>query len=165
MKKTNTLNIIIIVVVLALVAVLVWNNKKDQNKEVKPTDDNSVVDDSTTNNSSTSMEELSEEDISTPAGSWEAQSINGEITFDIPANYYVSHPVIGECKDVTSISTQTPNIPTISVAFVYKAGCVKDNDVLANFTKQEFKKGYVFQTSSGSPAVLSVFSKIVASAR
>ena len=166
MKKTNIINIVVVVLVLALIGFMVWNNNKDSKKVDDSNDNSSVIDIDASGNEAVDNGNSSNGDFVPPTGEWQsAKTVSGEISFDIPSDYYVSHPVIGECDDVTSISTQTANTPTISVALIYKAGCVKDNDVLANFTRQEIKNGYVFQTSAGSPAVLAVYDRIVASVK
>jgi hypothetical protein len=42
---------------------------------------------------------------------------------------------------------------------------VKDESVMKNYTHQEIKNGYVFQTTATNATVLSIFNQIVASAK
>lgn len=161
-KKSNILNIIIIVLVLALVAVFFVGKGKDG-------DDNEVVNPDNASSTTSDVEIDTTSDTSagvpTPVGTWTSGSIKNEITFDVPPNYYVSYPVIGECKDVVSISTQTSGAPTIPVALIYKDGCVTDSVVMSKYTHREVKNGYVFQTNATNSSVVALFNKIVASAK
>lgn len=158
MSKSKILNIIIIVLALALIVFLLVGKKKDAAKA--PVDDNSASSETTNPNTTPAVV------VPTPAAdSWKSTTIVSGPTFDIPNDYYVSHPVIDECNDVTSISTQTATVPTISVALVYKDGCVKNPDVTDHYTKREVKNGYVFQTSSKNASVLAIFDHIVASVK
>lgn len=160
-KKSNLLNIIIGVLVVALIVVFfVGKGKtKDVDDSMKSDDDSSMVDDKDSAATGTSV------GVTEPVGTWTSGSIRNELTFDVPPNYYVSYPVIGDCKDVVSITTQTSSAPTVPVALIYKAGCVTDANVLSRYTKQETKNGYVFQTNSTDPVVVSLFERIVASAK
>lgn len=158
MNKTKIINIVIIVLAIALIIFLIAKGKKaDAPVDETPdtvatvTDKPSVIGDSGA--------------IPVPAeSSWTEKEVKDKITFDAPADYYISYPVIGGCKDVVSISTQTPTDPTIAVAMIYKEGCVTDTDVTMNYAMREVKDGYVFQTNSTHPTVRAVFDRIVASA-
>jgi hypothetical protein len=163
MNKTKIVNVVVVLVVIALIGFVVWNNKKDNKNNSSSNTDNSMTTDAENTNKDSSM--IGGVTLPITSGIWTPQSINNEITFETPEEYYVSHPVIGECEDVTSISTQSSNAPTIAIALIYKAGCVKDSDVTANYTHQVIKNGYVFQTSSNSPSVVAMYNKIVASAK
>jgi len=84
------------------------------------------------------------------------------LVLDIPSEYYVSKPRIGNC-DVTSISTESNGKP-ISIALVYNVGC--DNaDLKVNFAQSIEKNGYIFRTNYTSPSVIAVFERIVESAK
>lgn len=85
------------------------------------------------------------------------------LILDIPSEYFVSKPRIGDC-DVTSISTVSPDGKPISVALVYNVGC--DNaDLKVNFAQSIEKNGYIFRTNYTSPSVLAVFERLVESAK
>ena len=94
---------------------------------------------------------------------WIANEVfENKLTLDIPSEYYVSKPRIGDC-DVTSISTVSNGKP-VSIALVYNVGC--DNaDLKVNSAQSIEKNGYVFRTNYTSPSVVAVFEKIVASAK
>lgn len=157
MNKSKILNIVIIILALALIIFLIAKGKSN-NVEETPIEETP----SETENTGGNVEAV----IPMPsAESWEGKTIKNEISFDAPNNYYISYPVIGECRDVISISTQTPTDPTIAVAMIYKDGCVIDVDVTTGYTHREVKDGYVFQTNSNHPTVLAVFNQIVASAK
>lgn len=156
-KSGSALNIIIIILVLALIAVIVVSRNKANDVEATPTDDTTTETTGATNGGGTTVPE--------PVGPWTTGAIKNDITFDVPPNYYVSYPVIGECDNVVSISTQTASDPTVPIALIYKAGCVIDANVTTNFTHQEIKNGYVFQTNATNDSVLSLFNRIVASAK
>lgn len=86
-----------------------------------------------------------------------------KLTLDVPTEYYVSKPRIGDC-DVTSISTVSPDGKPISVALIYNVGC--DNaDLKVNFAEAIEKNGYIFRTNYTSPSVLAVFERLVKSAK
>ncbi len=164
MKKGNgskAINIIIIVLALALIAVIAFS-KRDKNPDTNVnTNDNASSTTSTTGSSTIG----GGTEVPAPTGVWTSGSFGTNITFDVPPNYYISHPVIGSCKDVTSISTQTAGDPTVPVALIYKAGCVTDDAVTTKYTHQTIKNGYVFQTSATSASVVSIYNQIVASAK
>lgn len=153
--KSRILNIIIIVLTLALIVFLLVKGAKNRAPEPEPVEETPSSTATTSGN-----------DIPTPsADSWHpAATGDAGVSFNIPTDYYVSHPVIGGCTDVTSISTQTPTRPTVSIALVYKEGCVTNPDVTNHYSRRVVKAGYVFQTSTTSVTVLSIFDKIVASA-
>ena len=94
---------------------------------------------------------------------WIANEVfENKLTLNIPSEYYVSKPRIGNC-DVTSISTVSNGKP-VSIALVYNVGC--DNaDLKVNAAQSIEKNGYVFRTNYTSPSVVAVFEKIVASAK
>ncbi len=157
MNKSRILNIIIIILAVALIIFLFAKNKKTE--DMTP-----VGDDTQSENGGAGMGGGIV--VPTPAAdSWKPADIDSDISFEIPETYYVSHPVIGECKDVTSISTQTATAPTVSIALVYKEGCITEADVTSYYSRREVREGYVFQTNSSSPSVLAIFDKIVASAK
>lgn len=157
MNKTKILNVIIIILAIALIIFLIVKGNRANEGDETPVDE--------TPNETVSGNE-GEAVIPMPsADSWEENSIENEIVFNTPDDYYISYPVIGECEDVISISTQTPTDPTIPVAMIYKDGCVMDEDVLNSYTYREVKDGYVFQTNSRHSTVLAVFNQIVASAK
>lgn len=86
-----------------------------------------------------------------------------KLTLDIPTEYYVSKPRIGDC-DVTSISTVTADGKPVSIALVYNVGC--DNaDLKVNYSQAIEKNGYIFRTNYTSPSVLAVFERLVNSAK
>lgn len=152
--KSKTINIVLIIIALGLLVFLITKNGKKE--EV-------VVEDVT--NTETQETASSPEVIPMPdTESWKSTQ-KDNITFDIPEEYYVSNPVIGGCEDVTSISTQTNSSPTVSIAIVYKDGCITNTDVTSYYTKREVKNGYVFQTSSKNSSVLAIFDKILASVK
>lgn len=164
-KKSKILNIVIIVLALALIAFVIAGNSGKKNGEEEVVDPNNSSE--TENNGGTmTPEEMgnSANIVPEPTGEWKEADIKGDISFDIPENYYVSYPVIGGCDEVISISSQTATDPTVPIALVFKDGCVKNNEVLTSYTKRVVKDGYVFQASAGSSSVLSVFDRIVASA-
>ena len=157
MNKSKIINIVIIVIALALIVFLITKEKKPE-AEV-PVDETPTE---TENNSSGAVNSGS---IPVPAeSSWTEKEVKDKLTFDAPAEYYISYPVIGGCKDVVSISTQTPTDPTIAVAMIYKEGCVTDTDVTMYYSLREVKDGYVFQSNSNHPTVRAVFDRIVESA-
>lgn len=161
-KKSNILNIVIIILVLALVAVFfVGKGKDDANDEVVNSDNAT----STTSDAEINMTSNTSAEIPMPVGTWTSGSIKNEITFDVPPTYYLSRPVIGECSDVVSISTQTTGAPTLPIAIIYKEGCVTDPLVTGKYTHREVKNGYVFQTNASNSSVVILFNKIVASAK
>ncbi len=99
-----------------------------------------------------------------PADSeWMPKEVSEDkLTLDIPADYYVSRPRIGDC-DVTSISTISNGKP-VSIALVYNVGC--DNaDLQTNAAQSVEKNGYIFRTNYTSPSVIAVFEKIANSAK
>lgn len=158
-KKSKVFNVIIIVLILALIVVFAVSKiGKNAGPDVAPVDDTST--DASDNDASGSAGVF----VPEPVGVWTESSIKNEITFDVPPNYYVSYPVIGECKDIVSISTQTSGAPTVPIALIYKDGCVTDTIVMSKYTYREVKNGYVFQTNSNSPSVVSLYNRIVASA-
>lgn len=159
-KKSNALNIIIIVLVLALIAVFALTKHKAGNDVNVNTDDSTAT--STPSGANTGGNGAS---VPEPVGAWTSSSIKTDITFDVPPNYYVSYPVIGQCRDVVSIATQTASTPTVPVALIYKEGCVTDTEVTSKYTYREVKNGYVFQTNSSNPTVVSLYNRIVASAK
>ncbi len=164
-KKSKILNIVIIVLALALIAFVIAGNSGKKSGEEEVVDPNNSSE--TENNGGTmTPEEMgnSANIVPEPTGEWKEADIKGDISFDIPENYYVSYPVIGGCDEVISISSQTATDPTVPIALVFKDGCVKNNEVLTSYTKRVVKDGYVFQASAGSSSVLSVFDRIVASA-
>ena len=153
--KSKIINILLILVALGLIIFLITrkggNNQEDQTIEENTSDVSESIG--------------SPEVIPTPAPeSWQTKQ-KENISFDIPKEYYVSNPVIGGCEDVTSVSTQTSASPTVSIALIYKDGCIENSDVTSYYTKREVKNGYVFQTSSSNPSVLAIFDKIVASVK
>ncbi len=161
MNKSKIINIVIIIVALALIAFLVFKDKKTDNGAENETPNTETPDN--TNGTGANAGGA----IPVPAeSSWtETKGAEDKITFDAPAEYYISYPVIGGCSDVVSISTQTASDPTIAVAMIYKEGCVTDTDVTMNYAMREVKNGYVFQTNSNHPTVRAVFDRIVASAQ
>lgn len=161
-KKSNILNIVIIILVLALVVVFFVGKGKNGHSDEPVNTDNASSTTSGVDKDKTSGTSLG---VPEPVGTWTTGSIKNDISFDVPPNYYVSYPVIGECKDVVSITTQTSSAPTVPVALIYKAGCVTDATVLAKYTRQETKNGYVFQTNSTDATVLALFARIVTSAK
>ncbi len=158
MTKTRIINIVIIVIALALIIFLVTKKKAD----TTPIDETPVNETPTeTNNGATGNQNV----IPVPAeSSWQNKEVKGKISFDAPSDYYISYPVIGGCKDVVSISTQTAVDPTIAIALIYKEGCVNDADVTGFYAHREVKDGYVFQTNSTNATIRAVFDRIVASA-
>ena len=162
-KKSKVLNIAIVVLALALIGfVIAGNSKKDATPEES---ENTNTSEETTNNPMTPEEMGNGANIvPEPTGEWVEADIRGDISFDIPENYYVSYPVIGECNEVISISSQTPTDPTVPVALIFKDGCIKNAEVLTSYSKRVEKDGYIFQASAGTSSVLSVFDRIVASA-
>ncbi len=94
---------------------------------------------------------------------WMSKEVSeSKLTLDIPSEYYVSRPRIGDC-DVTSISTVSNGKP-VSIALVYNVGC--DNaDLKTNSAQSIEKNGYVFRTNYTSPSVVAVFERIVESAK
>lgn len=164
MNKSKILNIVIIVLALALIIFLVAKNNPADEAEVENPNENAG--ETETGNENVNGQTGPEVVIPTPtAESWEGQTVENEISFNAPNDYYISYPVIGDCEDVVSISTQTPTDPTIPVALIYKEGCVKDTEVTGNYTYREVKGGYVFQTNSRHSSVIAVFNQIVASAK
>ncbi len=162
-KKSRIFNIIIIVLVLALIAVFIVSKIGQKNTETSaPSENASSTVSGNENGASTSGEGVF---LPEPTGEWTEGSIKNEITFDVPPSYYVSYPVIGECRDVVSISTQASGAPTLPIALIYKDGCVTDTVVTSKYTYREVKKGYVFQTNSSNSTVVSLFNRIVASAK
>lgn len=157
-NKSKIKNIVVIIIALALIAFLVLKEKKTET--VVPVEETPSE---TENGSGANAGNGGA--IPVPAeSSWTEKEVKDKITFDAPADYYISYPVIGGCSDVVSISTQTPTDPTIAVAMIYKEGCVSDTDVTMNYAMREVKDGYVFQTNSNHPTVRAVFDRIVASA-
>lgn len=86
-----------------------------------------------------------------------------KLTLDVPTEYYVSKPRIGDC-DVTSISTVTSDGKPVSIALVYNVEC-ENADLKVNFAERVEKNGYVFRTNYTSPSVLAVFERLVESAQ
>jgi hypothetical protein len=159
-KKSNILNVVIILLILALLAVIFFAGRGKNSDDITITTNENAS--STTAGVTGTTSGVS---VPVPTGAWTSGAIGTDISFDVPPNYYVSHPVIGSCRDVVSISTQTSSAPTIPIALIYKAGCVKDESVMKNYTHQEIKNGYVFQTTATNATVLSIFNQIVASAK
>ncbi len=158
MNKSKILNIAIIVIALALIIFLVVKEKKADVDTENPNGENPTE---TTGNGNMNSGGA----IPVPSeASWGERETKTELSFEAPADYYISYPVIGGCDEVVSISTQTPTDPTISVALIYKEGCVTDADVTEFYAHQEVKNGYVFQTNSNHPTVRAVFDRIVATA-
>ncbi len=156
MDISKALMIAIIVLALALIIFLIVKDKKVEAPSEIPVDEN---------HSETVNPSSEDAVIPVPAeSSWMPKTVENEITFDAPSDYFISYPVIGECDDVISISTATATDPTIAVALIYKEGCVKDTDVTEFYAHRQVKDGYVFQTNSTHPTVLAVFDRIVASA-
>ncbi len=159
-RKSNVLNIIIIVLVLALVVVFFVSKNKDDNKDpISSENASSTPSDVEVDITSTTA------GVPMPVGDWTTGSVKNEITFDVPPSYYVSYPVIGECEDVVSISTQTSGAPSVPIALIYKDGCVTDSMVTGKYVHREVKNGYVFQTNSTNSTVLELFNRIVTSAK
>lgn len=161
-KKSKIFNIVIIVLIVALVAIFVGSKlgkKADQDMTVP--EESSETTETEENTSGTT----GGASVPEPVGAWTAGSIGTDITFDVPPNYYVSRPVIGGCTDVVSITTQTSGAPTVPVALIYKEGCVTDTEVTTRYTHREVKNGYVFQTNTTNATVLSLYNRIVASAK
>ncbi len=158
-KKSKFFNIVIVVLVVALVAIFIVSKiGKSGDKDALPvTEPEAVIEETVENPAPIVLPE--------PVGVWTSGSIKNEITFDIPPTYYVSYPVIGECKDVVSISTQASGAPTIPIALIYKDGCITDTVVMGKYTHREVKNGYVFQTNSTNASVVGLFDRIVASAK
>jgi len=157
MSKTKIINIVIIVIALALIIFLVTKKKTEAPTVETPINETPTE----TNTGATGNQNV----IPVPAeSSWQKKEVAGKISFDAPSDYYISYPVIGGCKDVVSISTQTAVDPTIAIALIYKEGCVNDADVTGFYTHREVKNGYVFQTNSTNATVRAVFDRIVASA-
>lgn len=161
-KKSQIFNIIIIVLVVALIVIFVVSKmgKKVNQDLVVPEESSETTETESLNTTTTVGASIPE-----PIGPWTSGSIGSDITFDVPPTYYVSRPVIGECDDVVSISTQTSGAPTVPIALIYKDGCVTDTLVTGKYTYREVKNGYVFQTNSTNSSVLALFNKIVASAK
>lgn len=159
--KSKSINIIIIIIALALIVFLVLKNKKGNDS--LPTD-NIDTENISTEGENGAMSRYGDEIPVPTEASW-GKSTKGDLSFDIPNNYYVSYPTIGECSDVVSISTQTPSDPTVAIAMIYKEGCVTQTDVTGIYTRQEVKDGYVFQTNSLNPTIVSIFNRIVATAK
>lgn len=157
MQKTKIIKIFAGVVLIGVIIYLIVN-KKDSNVSETPTD---------LPNEEQVLETNNQDFVPMPSeDSWEdkkQEEGEGKLSFKAPNNYFISYPVIGECKDVVSISTQTPSDPTISVALIYKEGCVTNQDVMASYTYREVKNGYVFQTNTTNQTVREVFNKIVES--
>ena len=163
-KKSKVLNIVIIILALALIAFVIAGNAGKKDK----TDDTNKPDDSSLNGNGNTLtpEEMGNAAniVPEPTGEWIEADIKGDVSFDIPENYYVSYPVIGGCDEVISISSQTATDPTVPIALIFKDGCVKNAEVLTSYSKRVEKDGYIFQASAGTQSVLSVFDRIVASA-
>ncbi len=163
-NKSKILNIIIVVLALALIVfVVVGNSGKDKSPEDTS---NTPEDNTSVEGSNLTPEEMGNgaNIVPEPTGAWVEADIKGDVSFDIPENYYVSYPVIGGCDEVISISSQTATDPTVPIALIFKDGCVKNEEVLTSYSKRVEKDGYIFQASSGTSSVLSVFDRIVASA-
>lgn len=166
-NKSKILNIVIIILALALIVLLIVGKKKD-----KTADTTTSTDETTSENMTNDSAAQPETDaIVAPAtDSWQAtdgamqEDGSSALTFNAPADYYISHPIVGDCHDVTSISARTTGGTSVPVAFIYKDGCVTNQDVLNSYTHREVKGGYVFQTNSTNGTVLDVFNQIVASA-
>lgn len=159
-NKSKIINIVIGVLVLLLIIVLVaTRNGKNKTEVPADTDGTASVTETPTTISNAPVVPLP------PQEEWVMKTINDEISFDVPRNYYISHPKIDGCDSVSSISTQTSAAPAISVALIYKRNCLNNADVLASSTHQVIINGYVFQTSSTNQSVVNIFNKIVASAK
>ncbi|MCC7004458.1 hypothetical protein IT397_00860 [Candidatus Nomurabacteria bacterium] len=159
--KSKTINILIIIIALALIIFLVVKNKKGG--DTLPTDN--IETESMTNEEGNDTTQGYGDEIPAPTEASWGKSTKGNLSFDIPNNYYVSYPTVGECSDIISISTQTPSDPTVAIAMIYKEGCVTQTDVTGIYTRQEVKDGYVFQTNSLNPTIVSIFNRIVATAK
>ena len=86
-----------------------------------------------------------------------------KLTLDIPSEYYVSKPRIGDC-DVTSISTVSSSGKPVSIALVYNVGC-ENADLQVNYAQSIEKNGYIFRTNYTSPSVMAIFERLVNSAK
>ncbi len=161
-KKSKVFNIAIIVLIVALAVIFVASKvgKKSDTDIVAPDESSETVGTESQNTSTNTSVSVPE-----PVGEWTSGSIKNEITFDVPPTYYVSYPVIGDCDNVVSISTQTSGAPTLPIALIYKDGCVTDTVVTGKYTHREVKNGYVFQTNSNNASVVSLYNRIVASAK
>jgi hypothetical protein len=162
-KKSKILNIIIVILALALIVFVIVGNK---GKDKAPEETNNVPEDTSVNGGTLTPEEMGNAAniVPEPTGEWIEADIKGDVSFDIPENYYVSYPVIGGCDEVISISSQTATDPTVPIALIFKDGCVKNEEVLTSYSKRVEKDVYIFQASAGTSSVLSVFDRIVASA-
>ncbi len=155
-QNKNTVAMILAVIVLVIVFFATKKHKNDVvvNDDVINDPNGSVEGDSTSNTEIPMPEE----------SSWMSNEVSEDkLTLDIPEQYFVSKPKIGDC-DVTSISTIRDNGKPVSVAFVYNVGCTHP-DLLSNASKSVEKNGYIFRTNYTSPSVIAVFERIVNSAR
>lgn len=155
-QNKNTVAMILAIVVL----IIVFFATKKPKEEVVVNDDAAsdvaglVEGESTTNTAIPMPDEAS----------WAANEVSeNKLTLDIPQEYFVSKPRIGDC-DVTSISTVRDNGKPVSVALVYNVGC-EHPDLQLNASKSIKKNGYIFRTNYTSPSVIAVYERIVESAR
>lgn len=166
--KSKILNIFIIILAIALIVLLVVKGGDKEDKDVENMEgDTSALEENTdlTNSESFDVPIPSEDSWTTQTGVvLDEEATEGNLTFSVPDDYFVSYPVIGGCSDVVSISTSTPSDPTVPIALIYKDGCVQNDGVINTYTQRQVKDGYVFQTNSTNTNVLGIFSKIVESA-
>ena len=152
-ENKNTVLVILAIVVLVVVFFITKDSK----------DDVMVNDDVLNENGQVEGDSISNTEIPMPT-EWASQEVSEDkLTLDIPTEYFVSKPRIGDC-DVTSISTVRDNGKPVSVALVYNVGCTHP-DLLSNASKSIEKNGYIFRTNYTSPSVLAVYERLVESAR
>lgn len=150
---------LLVLIALVILTVVFFVTKKAKDEVVVNSDELTEVDPLVGSESSANIYVPMPDD-----SQWMPKEVSEDkLTLDIPSEYYVSRPRIGDC-DVTSISTVTDNGKPVSIALVYNVGCT-NADLQTNAAQSIEKNGYIFRTNYTSPSVIAVFERIVNSAK
>lgn len=149
-----------IAVVLVVILLIIFTGGRKEAQDEMNLDETSEVSENSDTEENNEVSSVAPISIPMPAQSeWGSYDLDGKISFDVPEEYVVSRPNIGDCS-VASISTLV-NGQSVGVAFVYEADCDLPEAVTENYQLQEEVDGFIFQTLYTEPSVVEVFNEIV----